>query len=405
VIKKNFFTKTTITKNHLDKRLSKKLSKNFEKIFGKIKEDTTNEKKTLNVLNENYKFNFDIKDLKKFKKFKTITLVGMGGSILGAEALRGFLKKKIKKEIYFFDNIDIQKNLNFIKKKNVNKILFLIISKSGNTIETLSNLLSFNIIKKNSKNIIIISEKNNNALYLISKKFNFYYIEHKDCIGGRFSIMSEAGIVPAYLMDINIFKLRQNLKIFLKGKEKLLLKNNSLILTNLLLKKKYNNLIFLNYIPELEKFLYWCQQLIAESLGKKGMGFMPVVSNVPKDHHSLLQLYLDGPKNKIFYIFSLRENIKKKMKTKKISNKLKFLNNQTLQNIQTAQKKSLIKILNKNYIPYREFEIKALNEETLGELFTYFILETIVVGKLANINPYSQPAVEQVKIFTKKLLT
>ena len=102
MIKKNFFTKTTITKNHLDKRLSKKLSKNFEKIFGKIKEDTTNEKKTLNVLNENYKFNFDIKDLKKFKKFKTITLVGMGGSILGAEALRGFLKKKNKKRNLFF---------------------------------------------------------------------------------------------------------------------------------------------------------------------------------------------------------------------------------------------------------------------------------------------------------------
>ena len=217
--------------------------------------------------------------------------------------------------------------------------------------------------------------------------------------------MSEAGIVPAHLMGINVSKLRQNLKIFLKGKEKLLLKNNSLILANLLLKKKYNNLIFLNYIPELENFLYWCQQLIAESLGKKGKGFMPVVSNVPKDHHSLLQLYLDGPKDKIFYIFSLRENIKQKIKTKKISSKLKFLNNQTLQNIKIAQKKALIKVFNKNYIPYREFEIKALNEETLGGLFTYFILETIVVGKLANLNPYSQPAVEQVKIFTKKLLT
>lgn len=402
---KNFFTKNTINKNHLDKKLSKKLSKNFEKIFGKITEDTKDKKKTLNVLNEKYKFNFDIKDLKKFKKFKTIVLVGMGGSILGAEALSGFLKKKIKKKIFFFDNIDVKKNLNFFKKKNVNKILFLIISKSGNTVETLSNFLSLNIIKKNSKNIIIISEKKNNALHLISKKFNFFYIEHKDFIGGRFSIMSEAGIVPAYLMGINISKLRQNLKIFLKGKEKLLLKSNSLILANLLLKKKYNNLIFLNYIPELENFLYWCQQLIAESLGKKGKGFMPVVSNVPKDHHSLLQLYLDGPKDKIFYIFSLRENIKQKIKTKKISSKLKFLNNRTLQNIKIAQKKALIKVLNKNYIPYREFEIKALNEETLGELFAYFILETIVIGKLANLNPYSQPAVEQVKIFTKKLLT
>ena len=66
-----------------------------------------------------------------------------------------------------------------------------------------------------------------------------------------------------------------------------------------------NNLIFLNYSPKLEKFLFWCQQLIAESLGKKGYGFLPTISNAPKDHHSLLQLYLDGPNDKIFYIFSL----------------------------------------------------------------------------------------------------
>ena len=80
---------------------------------------------------------------------------------------------------------------------------------------------------------------------------------------------------------------------------------------NLLNSKKFNNLIFLNYAPELEKFLYWCQQLIAESLGKKNKGFLPIISNVPKDHHSLLQLYLDGPKDKIFYIFSYEKKKKK----------------------------------------------------------------------------------------------
>ena len=106
-------------------------------------------------------------------------------------------------------------------------------------------------------------------------------------------------------MGINILKLRSKIKIFLKKKKKKFLKKSSIKISKFLLnQKKYNNLIFLNYSPELEKFLFWCQQLIAESLGKKKKGFFPIISNVPKDHHSLLQLYLDGPKDKIFYIFS-----------------------------------------------------------------------------------------------------
>ena len=109
-------------------------------------------------------------------------------------------------------------------------------------------------------------------------------------------------------------------------------------MANILYQKKINNLIFLNYAPQLEKLLFWCQQLIAESLGKNKKGFMPIISNSPKDHHSLLQLYLDGPRNKLFNIFSLDEKLSSKLYTKKISNKLNYLNNKSLTNIRNAQK-------------------------------------------------------------------
>ena len=117
-------------------------------------------------------------------------------------------------------------------------------------------------------------------------------------------MLTEVGLVPAYLMGLNILNLRKNINRFFQNNAKSILKENSLKLASLSESKKYSNFIMLNYAPELEKFLYWCQQLIGESLGKKGKGFLPVVSNVPKDHHSLLQLYLDGPKDKIFNIFS-----------------------------------------------------------------------------------------------------
>ncbi len=324
----------------------------------------------------------------------------MGGSILGSEAINNFLEKKIKKKVYFFDNLEQEKISNFKKNNNLKNILFIIISKSGNTIETLSNVLYLNIIKKNSKNIILITEKKNNFLLSLVQKYNLFFVEHKKSIGGRFSVLSEVGLLPAYLMGINIKKLRLNIKKIFKKKESLILKKSTINLAALLSTKKLTNLIFLNYAPELEKFLFWCQQLIAESLGKNGYGFLPVISNAPKDHHSLLQLYLDGPKNKLFYIFSLDE----KYKASYLRSSLKFLNKKSLKDIKFAQKNALIQSLKKNNIPFREFKIKKISEDVIGELFSYFMFETIVVGKLLKINPFDQPAVEQVKNITKKIL-
>ena len=204
-------------------------------------------------------------------------------------------------------------------------------------------------------------------------------------------------------MGVNIKKLREKLFNFLKKKRSFLLES-SVFLSKNLGTKKINSLIFLNYAPELEKFLFWCQQLISESLGKKGFGFLPVISAAPKDHHSLLQLYLDGPKDKLFYIFSVEKKTKSKIDLKNLSSEYKFLNKKLLSTVKLAQKNAVIESLKKNKIPFREIIIKKTSEEILGKLFSFFILETIIVAKLSKINPYDQPAVEQVKVETEKLL-
>ena len=345
--KNAFLIKNNITKKFFKSKSIEECSKKFKSVFKEMNKEINSDSKTLNILNNNFTFNFNERDLKRFKSFKLISIIGMGGSILGTEALNSLLKKKIKKKIYFFNNIDTKKISDFKKKKNLKKILFLIISKSGNTIETISNLLFLDIIKKNSKNVIIISEKKNNPLYSISKKYNLFFIEHKNYIGGRFSVLSEVGIVPAFLMDLNIFKLRGKLDRFYNTKDKRILKENCIKLASILQSNKLTNLIFLNYIPELEKFLYWCQQLIAESLGKEKKGFLPVISNAPKDHHSLLQLYLDGPKNKIFNIFSYDGEVKNNFKLKKAQEDLKYLQNKNLDQVKYCQKEALVKVLKK----------------------------------------------------------
>ncbi len=395
-------------KNFIDQKLLGKSQIKNSKIYKKCFLEILNEiksKKTLNVLDNNFKFSFNFSDLSNFKKFKTIAIIGMGGSILGLEAIYNLFYKKIKKKIYFFNDINEQKIYNFKKNVNFKDTLFIIISKSGNTVETLSNSFSLSIFKKNAKNVIIISEKKN-TLFSICKKLNLFHIEHKSFIGGRYSVLSEVGVVPAFLMGINTKKLRSKILNFLKGKPQSFLKDSTTKLAGILRSEKLNNLIFLNYSPRLEKFLFWCQQLIAESLGKKNKGFMPIISNVPKDHHSLLQLYLDGPKDKIFYIFSLEEKNKEIIKPVKLkNNSTDIFNNKSLSEIKDAQKNALIKSFKKNNIPFREFKIKKGKEEVLGELFSYFILETVLIGKLVSINPFNQPAVEQVKIFTKDYLS
>jgi len=401
VISNNLFLKNNINSRNLKNFSIKSLSKKFDKIFLEISKDLKDSKKTLNVLNNKLKLNLNIN---KFQKYKKIAIIGMGGSILGSEAIYNFFKNKIKKKVYFLNDIDENKISDLKKKENLSKVLFIIISKSGNTIETLSNTFSLNILKKNSKNIIIISEKKNNLLFSISKKFNLFFVEHNNYIGGRYSVLSEVGMVPAYLMGLNISKIRSNIQNCLKLKNKFFLKESTIKIANLIKSKKFSSMIFLNYCPELEKLLFWCQQLIAESLGKENKGLLPTISNVPKDHHSLLQLYLDGPKDKFFNIFSFKNISKEKINTDKIKIK-SFLNKKNLSTIKNAQKNSLIKAFEKQNIPFREFRIKSIKEEVIGEFFALFIVETIIIGKLLNINPFDQPAVEQVKIYTKKFLS
>ncbi len=385
-IKQNFYNK----KNYLKKKLEAK------KILEKITRELDLNKNAFHSLSKKFKLSFNNKDLKKYKKYKTVAIFGMGGSILGANAIYSFLQKKINKRFLFFDNLDQTKINNFNNKENIREILFIFISKSGDTIETITNI---NLIRKNKinlKNTIIITENKNNTLKRLSEKLKIYFVEHKKYIGGRYSVLSEVGMLPASLMGLSINSIRKNLIKYFKKENKNLLIDSVAKIANIYLDKKINTIIFFNYCPELKNFLFWCQQLIAESLGKKGKGLLPVISTAPKDHHSLLQLYLDGPKDKIFYVFSSKNDNNSKTPSNITRNTFKIIN---------AQKESFIKVLEKKNIPYREFNINKFNEQTIGELFAYFILETGVCGKLINVNPFDQPAVEEVKIITKKLLS
>ena len=319
----------------------------------------------------------------------------MGGSILGAESIYDFLKHKIKKNFYFNNNL--QPKIKYSdKKKTVN----LIISKSGNTLETISNS---NIIIKNSDKNIIITENQKSYLYLLAEKLKAEVIHHNNFIGGRYSVLSEVGMLPAELMGLNVAKFKQ-LNNLIRNKKFI----NSLIInvsnTLYFIKQKKFNSIMLNYDEKSDNLFKWYQQLIAESLGKKGKGLMPIISTMPKDNHSVMQLYLDGPKNNFFTFFHVKEKKSDKINNSRILSSASYLRDKDLTKIILSQKLATEKVFLKKNIPFRSFEIINRNEKTLGELFCFFILETILLGKGLNLDPYDQPSVELIKKETKKIL-
>ena len=379
--------------------------KNFQKKFLNNRDKKKILKFLIEILNENpetikslsldYKNSYKKDILIKFKKkFSNFKIIGMGGSILGTQAIYDFLKHKIKKTFFFINNLQNQKKND--EKKNAN----IIVSKSGNTIETIINS---NIhLKKNNQNIFI-TENKKSYLQILAEKLKSEIVCHNNFIGGRYSVLSEVGMLPAELMGLNINNFKQ-LNSLVKDKFFFNSLINNVASIFFLIKKKKFNSIIINYDERSDNLFNWYQQLIAESLGKNKKGILPVISTMPKDNHSVMQFYLDGTQNNFFTFFYVHDISSKKIDNKSLMSSHKYLKNKRISEITYAQKKATEKIFTKKDIPFRSFEIKTRDEKTLGFLFCFFILETILLGRLLNVNPFDQPAVELIKKETKKLL-
>ena len=342
-----------------------------------------------------YKNSFKNNIFKNFKKKLDYRIIGMGGSTLGSQAIYDFLNHKVKKKFIFVDNLKNHNAKNSKKKYNN-----LIISKSGNTIETVVNTNIF--IKKSDKNLFL-TENKKNYLRQLANKLKAEVVDHNNFIGGRYSVLSEVGMLPAELMGFKSQDFRQ-LNNLVKNKYFInALVSNVGAIINLTKSKKYNSII-INYDEQSSNLFYWYQQLVAESLGKNKTGLLPIISIMPKDNHSVMQLYLDGFKKNFFTFFYVKEKSFYKINNNQVLNEMNFLKNKDIKDVLYAQKKATENVFKRRNIPFRSFEIQKRNEKTLGELFCFFILETILIAKALKINPYDQPAVEFIKKETKRIL-
>ena len=387
MLEKNNFFKNYFNNSFTYNKNLKKTKKIFKSFLIDLK---SNEIPLLKSFEKDYEFDFSNVTVKKYSKYKNIVVIGMGGSILGTKSIFSFLKKRIKKKVFFFDNLDQNLYLKYKRIKNTSNSCFIVVSKSGNTLETITNFNKIRLKNLLKNKLVVITELKDSDLMEIASKYNAEIIEHKEFISGRYSVLSESSMFPAALMGLNLYKFK-NLKMHIKDKNFVssLIQNVSCIYT--LNAQGINNSVIFNYDSSLKDLGYWYQQLLAESLGKKGKGINPTLSFGPKDHHSLLQLYLEGPKDKFFTFFNFSAKGSKE--------------NKKIESIIQAQCRAVKNIFNSKKIPFRQITFGKKSENELGKIFTFFVLETILLSRLMNINPFDQPAVEEVKIETKKFLS
>lgn len=403
------YTQKTLNINLQDKTILNKT----KQAISEIKEDL---KKTgdYDALSIAYKDD-DLQEIIDFSKFlnnnfKKVLVLGIGGSSLGAKTLLA-LKHQDKVEI--LENIDADSVKFVFDNLDLENTAILTVSKSGKTIECISQTLILLKIFEDKlgkesigKHFFFLTEDKDSPLTQLAKEFNIKTLEHHKTIGGRFSYLSNVGLIPACIAGLDIKAIRDGAKDTLEY----LFNNEDNFITDICAKQSelYKNGVVANvvmpYIDRLEKLTEWYRQLWAESIGKNGFGIIPINAIGTIDQHSQLQLYMEGPRN-LFFTFITKKNDKNALKIEKTYNKeFDYLKNKTLDEIMSIEAESTIEVLNRRNLPIRVIEIQELNERCLSQLLMQYMLETIIVSKINGINPFGQPAVEERKILARELI-
>ncbi len=342
-------------------------------------------------------------------KFNHLVVIGTGGSTLGAQTYAGLCTKPSDISLHFMDNVDPDTVHNLLESLPLEETCFLVVSKSGTTLETISVFaicLDKMIEKfgdKDGSHFISVTIPADNPLRSICAKYNIKTLNHNPDISGRFSLLTVVGLLPALVIGLDIDKIRKEAVNTLHNAEKAI---EGAALNLLAMERSIDNTVLISYIDRLAGFVTWWRQIWAESLGKNGNGTTPINAAGTLDQHSQLQLWLDGKSDKIFNFITVKNhNFNTTIDGELLDNdKLAYMNNCSLGDIIAASARATSETLVKNNMAVRNIVLDEVNESGLGEIIMHFTLETVITAKMLNINPFNQPAVEEGKILARKYL-
>lgn len=366
----------------------------------------------LNLAHEDFR----VKDLESIatyyrESFETVVVLGTGGSSLGGQALSALLQDSYGLQLHgpwlvFLDNIDPDTFDRFFQALDLQSTGFIVISKSGNTAETTSQLLTIMDFWKDKlpevdprEHFLLITEPKNSTLTQIANDYHFPTLPHDPKIGGRFAALSLVGLLPAMIAGLNPYKILEGAASILDQKEQ-----GTFISGSAWTMGQYNEQktlsVMMPYCDRLQLMCKWYRQLWAESLGKEGKGITPIAAYGTVDQHSQLQLYLDGPKDKMFTVLSTHH----KGRGHPIESGTTELTGYSIGDLMQAEQNATIQTLHRKGCSVRVFDMPVVNEQALGALMMHFMLETMIVARMMGVNAFDQPAVEDGKILAMQYL-
>ena len=361
-----------------------------------------------------------------------IVLLGTGGSSLGGQTLAqlagyavpGVASLRQPPHLHFMDNLDAGTFEALLAKLPHQTTRFVAISKSGGTAETLMQTIAvLSAVQAAGLGTRIpdiflgLTEPakagKSNGLRGLLGKYHVPILDHHIGVGGRFSALTNVGLLPAAMLDLDIAAVREGAGLALapvlakKKPSEVPAALGAALAVSLAETKGKSISVLMAYADRLERFTRWYVQLWGESLGKNGKGTTPVAALGPVDQHSQVQLFLGGPRDKLFSVVTVdAAGLGPRMdgELAKLAGAPDFAG-KTIGDLVAAEGRATAETLAKNGCPVRSIHLSQLDEESLGELLMHFMLETIIAAHLLGIDAFDQPAVEEGKVLAKKYLT
>lgn len=361
----------------------------------------------------------------KTKEIKNLVILGIGGSALGAETIFNALlhpyhnhdhNARGEKPRYFIvDNIDPHKINAMIEiiKPELDKTLLVVISKSGETPETISQFMIFKeLMKKDGGSFrdrtVLITDKEKGILNKIANEEGYQTLNVPDGVGGRFSVLTPVGLFPAIILDIPVEDIMDGAQaMFSHIHNKAGMNNMAVVLAAILFcmdRQDKSIHVVMPYCERLSGFADWFRQLEGESLGKGGNGPTPIKSVGVTDQHSQLQLYVDGPKDKCVMFLYSAQDARPIPDSFPYLDDVAYLAGKDMKELFNAEFRGTCLSLTDAGTPYLTLSVEEINGYTLGALFALFEMVTLYMGVLYQVNTFDQPGVEQGKIYTKAIM-
>ncbi len=342
-----------------------------------------------------------------------VAVLGIGGSSLGGQALKTALEAHDRKgpRVSFHDNPDPFSWQEHLAHFDLKTTRFIVVSKSGGTAETLIQALTAaDAIDKAGggkylkHHFVAITEPKDSALRKFATDMGAPVLDHPTGIGGRYSVLTVVGLLPALLMGIDAQALRDGAAGTLASPAAAA--EGAALHFALAQAGRLNETVLWAYADRLATFHGWWRQLWAESLGKDGKGSTPVGALGPVDQHSQLQLFRDGPGKSLYTLLSTDTKGQGLAAPRERAEALGlgYLAGKTMGDLVDAEVRATAETLARNGRPVRRIHLPRIDARGIGALIMHFMLETVVMGRLMGVDPFDQPGVEEGKVLAREYL-